>query len=146
LQGSHAFEEQITFNGNPACYSRNNRKMIRPTSAKESRITCGGCFDHIPFPRQAWDYFLRAATCAIDRSTTIAEIGCRLGGYYGTYSGYPGGYYGTSAPGSYHDAYAAGDYLGDHYGAYAAGGYYGGYASRSYITGRPTLIPRYRGW
>ena len=32
---------------------------------------------------------------------------------------------------------------GDAYGAYAAGGYPGGvYANRSYVTGRPTLIPR----
>jgi hypothetical protein len=34
-------------------------------------------------------------------------------------------------------------------GTYAAGGYpvgyYGGYANRSYVTGRPTLIPRYYG-
>jgi hypothetical protein len=45
-------------------------------------------------------------------------------GYYG--GGYPGGYYGT----------------------YASGypGYYGGvYANRSYVTGRPTLFPRYYG-
>ena len=56
LQGSHAFEEQIAFIGNPACYSRNNREMIRPTSAKEPRVACC-CFDHIPLPRQAWDYF-----------------------------------------------------------------------------------------
>src|SRR6516165_7300869 len=53
--GGHTFEEQIAFISNPACYSRNNRERIRPTSAKESRVTCG-CFDHIPFPRQAWDY------------------------------------------------------------------------------------------
>ena len=36
-----------------------------------------------------------------------------------------------------------------YYGAYAAGGYpgyYGGYAHRSYVTGRPTLFPRYYGW
>ena len=63
-------------------------------------------------------------------------------GYYGAYGGYPSGYYG---------AYAAGGYPGDYYGAYAAGGYpggyYGGYANRSYVTGRPTLIPRhYGGW
>ena len=33
---------------------------------------------------------------------------------------------------------------GDAYGAYAAGGYPGGvYANRSYVTGRPTLIPRH---
>ena len=32
-------------------------------------------------------------------------------------------------------------------GAYAAVPvYYGGYAYRSYITGRPTLFPRYYGW
>jgi hypothetical protein len=60
------------------------------------------------------------------------------GGYYGAYGvgGYLGGYYG---------AYAAGGYPGDYYGAYGAGGYFGGYASRSYVTGRPTLIPRYYG-
>jgi hypothetical protein len=44
-----------------------------------------------------------------------------------SYGGYPGGYYG---------GYAAGGY---------PGGYYGGYANRSYVTGRPTLIPRYYG-
>ena len=55
--------------------------------------------------------------------------GYGTGGYYGTYGGYPGSYYG---------AYAAGGY---------PGGYYGGYANRSYVTGRPTLIPRhYGGW
>jgi len=44
----------------------------------------------------------------------------------------PWGYYGGGYPG--------------YYGAYAAGnpGYYGGYyANRSYVTGRPTLFPRY---
>jgi hypothetical protein len=86
-------------------------------------------------------------------------------GYYGTYGGYSGGYYGAYAaggyPGSYYGSYAAGGYPGGYYGAYggypggyygayAAGGYpgsyYGGYANRSYVTGRPTLIPRYYGW
>ena len=89
-------------------------------------------------------------------------------GYYGAYGGYPSGYYGTYAaggypgayggyPSGYYGAYAAGGYPGayggypsDYYGAYAAGGYpggyYGGYANRSYVTGRPTLIPRYYGW
>src|SRR6516165_8442695 len=43
-------------------------------------------------------------------------------GYYGTYGGYPGGYYGGYP-----------------------GGYYGGYSNRSYVTGRPTLVPRYYG-
>src|SRR5215471_17253675 len=55
-------------------------------------------------------------------------------GYYRGYGygGYgAGGYYGAY---DYPDAYAA--YPGD----------YGGYAHRSYITGRPTLFPRYYGW
>jgi hypothetical protein len=71
------------------------------------------------------------------------------GGYYGSY-GYPGGYYGAYSAGGYpgyYGAYAAGGYPG-YYGAYAAGGYpgyYGGYVNRSYVTGRPTLFPRYYG-
>jgi hypothetical protein len=83
------------------------------------------------------------------------------GGYPGAYGGYPSGYYGAYAaggypgayggyPSGYYCAYAAGGHPGDYYGAYAAGGYpggyYGGYANRSYVTGRPTLIPRYYGW
>jgi hypothetical protein len=56
----------------------------------------------------------------------------------GTAAGYYGGY-----PG-YYGAYASG-YPG-YYGAYGAGsGYYGGWANRSYVTGRPTLFPRYYG-
>jgi hypothetical protein len=82
---------------------------------------------------------------------------------------YGGGYYGTGSP---YDAYAAApvddygayaavpaDPVGygpvgygpvGYYGAYAADGYPGyyggGFAYRSYITGRPTLFPRYYGW
>ena len=70
------------------------------------------------------------------------------GGYPGAYGGYPSGYYGAYAAGGYPGAY--GGYPSGYYGAYAAGGYpggyYGGYANRSYVTGRPTLIPRYYGW
>ena len=52
------------------------------------------------------------------------------GPYAGTGWGYSGGY-----PGNYYGSY----------GSYP-GGYYGGYyANRSYVTGRPTLIPRYYG-
>jgi hypothetical protein len=87
--------------------------------------------------------------------------GYGTGGYYGAYGGYPGGYYGAYSgyPSGYYGAYAAGGYPGGYYGAYsgypsgayAAGGYYGGYdngvyANRSYVTGRPTLIPRRYGW
>ena len=58
-------------------------------------------------------------------------------GYYGggPYVGTGWGYYG------------GGPYAGtgwDYYGGYP-GGYYGGYANRSYVTGRPTLVPRYYG-
>jgi len=55
-------------------------------------------------------------------------------GYYGTDGGYPGSHYGTY-----------GGYPGGYYGAYAYPGYYGDYAHRSYVTGRPTLFPRYYG-
>ena len=97
---------------------------------------------------------------------------------YGVYG--PGGSYGASAyPGYYGRSYVTGrptlfpryyGGLGAGYGAYAAyggvaaqpwdydvygpgGNYgasaypgYGGYANRSYVTGRPTLFPRYHGW
>ena len=55
-------------------------------------------------------------------------------GYYGggPYVGTGWGYYGS--------------YPGNYYGSYGyPGGYYGGYANRSYVTGRPTLFPRYYG-
>ena len=55
----------------------------------------------------------------------------------------PWGYYGGGYPGYY--GYGSGSY----YGAYTSGypGYYGGvYANRSYVTGRPTLIPRRYAW
>jgi hypothetical protein len=78
LQGGHAIEEQIAFISNPARRFHNNRKRIRPTSAKEPCVA-RGCFDHIPFPVKvlgicvgcsssnvvSFDYLLRAATCAI---------------------------------------------------------------------------------
>jgi hypothetical protein len=83
--------------------------------------------------------------------------GYGTGGYYGAYSGYPSGYYGGYAAGGYPGGYygAYGGYPSGYYGAYAAGGYPGGYyggydngvyANRSYVTGRPTLIPRRYGW
>jgi hypothetical protein len=55
-------------------------------------------------------------------------------GYYGggPYVGTGWGYYGG--------------YPGYSYGSYGyPDGYYGGYANRSYVTGRPTLVPRYYG-
>jgi hypothetical protein len=53
-------------------------------------------------------------------------------GYYGggPYVGTRWGYYG-GCPGNYYGSYG-----------YPVG-YYGGYANRSYVTGRPTLFPRY---
>jgi hypothetical protein len=45
-----------------------------------------------------------------------------------------------------YEYYGGGPYVGGwgYNGGYP-GGYYGGYANRSYVTGRPTLIPRYYG-
>src|SRR6516165_3572816 len=58
---------------------------------------------------------------------------------YGYYGGGPyvgTGYYGGYGPGGYYGTYGGGGY---------PGGYYDGYAHRSYVTGRPTLFPRYYG-
>ena len=52
----------------------------------------------------------------------------------------PYGYYGG---GPYYGGYGTDGYYST-YGGYP-GGYYGGYANRSYVTGRPTLFPRYYG-
>lgn len=79
------------------------------------------------------------------RQTRRAVRGAYYGGAAIGAGAYYGGsrYYGNYRPGGYYGAYAAGGY---------PGGYYGGYANRSYITGRPTLFPRYygggwgRGW
>ena len=55
----------------------------------------------------------------------------------------PYGYYGG---GPYVGTGYSGGYPSNYYGSYGyAGGYYGGYANRSYVTGRPTLFPRYYG-
>ena len=54
----------------------------------------------------------------------------------------------TIAAASPYGYYGRGPYGGTGWGNYNgyAGGYYGGgYANRSYVTGRPTLIPRYYG-
>ena len=64
---------------------------------------------------------------------------------YGAYGGYDNGYYG-----GYDNSYYGGYDNGYYGGTYAAGGYPGGYyggvyANRSYVTGRPTLFPRYYG-
>jgi len=56
-------------------------------------------------------------------------VGCGYGAenYYGSYDipGFPASFYGV-------------------YGGYSDG-YYGRYVNRSYVTGRPTLVPRYYG-
>jgi hypothetical protein len=55
---------------------------------------------------------------------------------------------GAAAVGAAAAGAAAYGAYGGYYGGYAAGGYpadYGFYANRSYVTGRPTLFPRYYG-
>jgi len=92
------------------------------------------------------------------------------GAYHGRYAGgyYGRGYYGhpvargaavaagtaaVAATGwGWNQPYYGGGYgwggsgTGGYYGASAYPGGYGGYAHSSYITGRPTLFPRYYGW
>ena len=98
-------------------------------------------------------------------TTADAYVRRTVGGGYvvrgaGAYSGrYAGGYYGRGYyghPVARGAAVAAGaaaaaatgwgwnqPYYGGYYGGY---GYDGAYANRSYVTGRPTLFPRYYGW
>ncbi len=66
------------------------------------------------------------AAGAIGAAAATSPYGYYGGGgpYVGTGWGYPGGYYGSCD---------------------CPGGCYGGYANRSYVTGRPTLFPRYYG-
>ena len=65
------------------------------------------------------------------------------GGYYRGGRWYPGVAAGAAAVGAAAvGAAAATSYYNNDYGY---GGYYGGYANRSYVTGRPTLLPRYYG-
>jgi hypothetical protein len=81
---------------------------------------------------------LAAGAIGVAAGAATSPYGYYGGGRYvgtgwGYYGGYPGYYSGYGYPG--------------YYGSYAAGGYpgYYGYANRSYVTGRPTLFPRYYG-
>src|SRR6516164_2744623 len=91
-----------------------------------------------------------------------AFSGRYAGGYYGRgYYGHPvargaavaAGTAAVAATGwGWNQPYYGGGYgwggsgTGGYYGASAYPGGYGGYANRSYVTGRPTLFPRYYGW
>jgi len=79
------------------------------------------------YRRAAYGYGYGAGV--VGAGVAAAAVGTAAG-YYGGYPGYYGGY--------------ASGYPG-YYGASGAGypGYYGGWANRSYVTGRPTLFPRY---
>ena len=104
------------------------------------------------------------ALTVLTADTADAYVRRTIGGGYvvrgaGAYSGrYAGGYYGrgyyghpvargaavAAAAGAatgwgWNQPYYGGGYYGDY-------GYGGGFANRSYITGRPTLFPRYYGW
>lgn len=97
------------------------------------------------YRRGAWGYgglgYGLAGAAAVGTAAAIAGSSYYNNGYYGgapyvaTGWGYPGSYYGAySYPGGYSG-----------YGYPGSYGYYGGYANRSYVTGRPTLFPRYYG-
>jgi hypothetical protein len=72
-------------------------------------------------------------------------------GYGAVGAGLAGGAIGAAAiaAASPYGYYGGGPYVGTGWGdydGYGTGGYYGGgYANRSYVTGRPTLFPRYYG-
>ena len=107
-----------------------------------------------------------AADAYVRRAVGGGYVVRGAGAYHGRYAGgyYHRGYYGhpvargaAVAAGAaavaatgwgwnqpyYGGGYTAGGYPG-YYGGYATDGGY--YANRSYVTGRPTLIPRRYGW
>ena len=92
---------------------------------------------------------LAAATIGAAAVAATSPYGYYGGGYYGGYPGYSYGSYGY--PGYPYSSYGYPvGYYGGYGNTYAAGGYPGGYyggvyANRSYVTGRPTLFPRYYG-
>src|ERR1700746_1667851 len=120
-------------------------------SVKSAQARIGRPLTPLSVAGVARRHYRRAAYGAalVGAGVAAGYYGGYPGGYYGSY-GYPGGYYGAYSAGGYpgyYGAYAAGGYPG-YYGAHAAGGYpgyYGGYVNRSYVTGRPTLFPRYYG-
>ena len=78
----------------------------------------------------------------VGAGVAAAAIGTAAAAATSPYGYYGGGYYGGTGWG--YGGYGTGGY----YGAYSGyPGYYGGgvYANRSYVTGRPTLFPRYYG-
>ena len=62
-------------------------------------------------------------------------------------AGLAAGAIGAAAVTSPYGYYGGGPYVGTGWGYYGGypGNYYGSYANRSYVTGRPTLFPRYYG-
>ena len=90
------------------------------------------------------------AAAAIGTAAAASSWGYYSGGYPGYYGAYGYGGYPASYGAYYGDPdYYLAYYAGNYYSAYGYGGYpgyYGGvYANRSYVTGRPTLFPRYYG-
>ena len=78
----------------------------------------------------------------VGAGVAAAAIGTAAAAATSPYGYYGSGYYGGTGWG--YGGYGTGGYYGA-YGGYP--GYYGGgvYANRSYVTGRPTLFPRYYG-
>ena len=77
-----------------------------------------------------------SATGVAESQTATSALGRVIWGHTGS-PGYPIPCQKTAGQRSY------GGYPGGYYGGYASNGVY---ANRSYVTGRPTLIPRRYGW
>ena len=104
--------------------------------------------------------FINDNTSSTQRSSLISQADARIGrpGTPLSVAGVARRHYRRAAVGAAvvgaglaANAYYGGYGTGSTYGGYP-GGYYGGYANngvyanRSYVTGRPTLIPRRYGW
>jgi len=99
-------------------------------------------------PRIAVPVPIAGATLAVTVAVTMvirwrgAAVAAGAAAVAGTGWGWGQPYYG----GGYYGGHGYGGLGTGYYGAGGYPGYYGDYAHRSYVTGRPTLFPRYYGW
>jgi hypothetical protein len=132
-------------------------KHVRKAALAASAFTCAALFS-FGWPEQGGiSLSIESAEARIGRPLTplsvagVARRQTRRAAYgYGAGvvgAGPAAGAIGAAAATSPYGYYGGGPHVGTGWGNYGGypGGYYGGYANRSYVTGRPTLLPRYYG-
>jgi hypothetical protein len=131
-------------------------KPIARTAIATSAAVCATLFSFNWSEQRGISLSIESAQARIGRPLTpfsvagVSRRHYRRAAYgYGAGAGLAAGAVGAAAVGatSGWGYYGGGPYVGTGWGYYGGypGGYYDGYANRSYVTGRPTLFPRYYG-